>query len=80
LISGAVDNPATADFETSKGVKVVESFEDMGLKDELLRGIYDFGTFSFYQTEAESVALGPMMLCKIGCNPFQCLGSPLLLN
>jgi ATP-dependent RNA helicase len=38
-----VDNPATADFETSKGVKVVESFEDMGLKDDLLRGIYDFG-------------------------------------
>ena len=39
-----MDNPATADFETSKGVKVVESFEDMNLKDELLRGIYDFGT------------------------------------
>lgn len=43
---GAVDNPATADFETSKSVKVIESFEDMGLKDELLRGIYDFGTCS----------------------------------
>lgn len=39
----AVDNPASADFETTKGVKVIESFEDMGLKDDLLRGIYDFG-------------------------------------
>ena len=45
--NGKVDNPATADFETSKSVKVIESFEDMDLKDELLRGIYDFGTSSF---------------------------------
>lgn len=40
-----MDNPASADFETSKGVKVVESFEDMGLKEDLLRGIYDFGMY-----------------------------------
>ena len=50
-----VENPATADFETTKGVRVIESFEDMGLKDELLRGIYDFGTcFRCLQGHLES--------------------------
>ena len=31
------------DFTTSKGVKVVKSFEEMGLRDELLRGAYAYG-------------------------------------
>jgi ATP-dependent RNA helicase len=31
------------DFETSKGVKVVSTFDEMGLKEPLLRGIYGFG-------------------------------------
>jgi len=30
-------------FETSKGVKVVSSFDSMGLKEELLRGLYAYG-------------------------------------
>uniref|UniRef100_A0A7S3R1Q8 RNA helicase n=1 Tax=Dunaliella tertiolecta TaxID=3047 RepID=A0A7S3R1Q8_DUNTE len=30
-------------FETSKGVKVVTSFDNMGLKEELLRGLYAYG-------------------------------------
>jgi ATP-dependent RNA helicase len=38
-----VTNPDDADFETSKSVKVAESFDQMGLKDDLLRGIYHFG-------------------------------------
>lgn len=32
-----------ADFETSKGVRVVNSFDAMNLKDDLLRGIYQYG-------------------------------------
>ena len=32
-----------ADFETSEDVEVVPSFDSMGLKDELLRGIYAYG-------------------------------------
>lgn len=31
------------DFETSKGVKVHTSFDSMGLKEELLRGLYAYG-------------------------------------
>lgn len=31
------------EFETSKGVKVVSSFDAMGLREDLLRGIYQFG-------------------------------------
>lgn len=30
-------------FETSKGVKVVNSFEAMKIRDPLLRGVYAFG-------------------------------------
>lgn len=32
-----------AAFETSKGVKVFTSFDSMGLKEELLRGLYAYG-------------------------------------
>jgi len=32
-----------ADFETTKGVTVVRSFDAMGLKEDLLRGIYAYG-------------------------------------
>jgi hypothetical protein len=31
------------EFETSNEVQVVTSFNDMGLKEELLRGIYSYG-------------------------------------
>lgn len=30
-------------FETTRGVAVVDSFEKMGLKEDLLRGIYSYG-------------------------------------
>ncbi|KAL7111972.1 hypothetical protein ACP275_05G123200 [Erythranthe tilingii] len=30
-------------FETSKGVKPILSFDEMGIKDDLLRGIYNYG-------------------------------------
>ncbi|KAK3041197.1 hypothetical protein RJ639_028457, partial [Escallonia herrerae] len=30
-------------FETSKGVQPVMTFDDMGIKDDLLRGIYEYG-------------------------------------
>jgi ATP-dependent RNA helicase len=35
--------PAAADFETSKEVKVCDSFEAMELKEDLLRGLYQYG-------------------------------------
>ena len=37
------DEDATMVFETSKGVEVVPTFDQMGLKDDLLRGIYAYG-------------------------------------
>jgi len=40
---GGIHNPNDTDFETSASVKVSDSFDKMGLKDELLRGIYHFG-------------------------------------
>jgi len=32
-----------ADFETSKGVKVVNTFDGLKLRDDLLRGVYAYG-------------------------------------
>ena len=43
MSAGKVTNPDDADFETSKSVQIAESFDTMGLKDELLRGVYHFG-------------------------------------
>ena len=37
------EDDATMVFETSKGVEVVPTFDQMGLKDDLLRGIYAYG-------------------------------------
>ena len=37
------DDDATMVFETSKEVTVVSTFDRMGLRKELLRGIYAYG-------------------------------------
>ena len=31
------------DFETTKGVKVINTFDAMGLREDLLRGLYAYG-------------------------------------
>lgn len=33
------------EFETSENVEVISSFQSMGLKEDLLRGIYAYGMF-----------------------------------
>ena len=40
---GDYDTEEGLTFETSKGIRVVTSFDDMRLKDLLMRGIYQFG-------------------------------------
>lgn len=40
---GDFDAEEGLSFETSKGVKVVNSFEAMKIRDPLLRGVYAFG-------------------------------------
>lgn len=40
---GVAEGDESMEFETSKGVKVVSSFDAMGLREDLLRGIYQFG-------------------------------------
>ena len=40
---GKLDDDSKLDFETSEDVEIVPSFDTMGLKDELLRGIYAYG-------------------------------------
>ena len=37
------DDDATMVFETSKGVDVIPTFDNMGLRENLLRGIYAYG-------------------------------------
>lgn len=35
---------SNVEFETSEDVEVVPTFDNMGLRDELLRGIYAYGS------------------------------------
>lgn len=37
------DEDATMVFETSKSVDVIGTFDGMGLREDLLRGIYAYG-------------------------------------
>ena len=39
----SVDEDEALIFETTPGVDVVPTFDSMGLKDELLRGVYNYG-------------------------------------
>ena len=41
-MAAAIDDDKI-EFETSEDVEVVGSFDSMGFKDELLRGIYAYG-------------------------------------
>ncbi|KAG7600194.1 DEAD/DEAH box helicase domain [Arabidopsis suecica] len=41
-IEGALDEENLV-FETTKGIKPIKSFDDMGMNDKVLRGVYDYG-------------------------------------
>ncbi|KAJ3303124.1 Eukaryotic initiation factor 4A-III [Kappamyces sp. JEL0829] len=46
-------------FETSEGVKVINSFDDMGLKEDLVRGVY---AYNFEKPSAiQQRAIGPII-------------------
>lgn len=36
---------SNVEFETSEDVEVIPTFDNMGLREELLRGIYAYGLF-----------------------------------
>lgn len=40
---------SNVEFETSEDVEVIPTFDNMGLRDELLRGIYAYGKPEYYQ-------------------------------
>lgn len=51
--------PSRTDFETSEGVRVIKSFEEMHLRDDVLRGLYAYG---FEKPSAiQQRALGPIL-------------------
>jgi len=46
-------------FESSEAVKVVSTFDQLGLKEDLLRGIYAYGVW-FFQIANICVLTGPI--------------------
>lgn len=46
---------ARVEFTTSKDLQVYPTFEAMGLKEDLLRGIYNYGAFSLISIHPPSV-------------------------
>ncbi len=65
------DDDATTVFETSREVEVVPTFDQMGLRDDLLRGIYAYGrgvygrhvsgTIYFWREKVLSVTSQPIL-------------------
>jgi len=41
------DDLTNIEFETSEEVNVIPTFDSMGLREDLLRGIYAYGTCTF---------------------------------
>ena len=41
----AAEDLTNVEFETSEDVEVLPTFDGMGLRDELMRGIYSYGLF-----------------------------------
>ncbi len=42
------DDLTNIEFETSEDVNVIPTFDSMGLREDLLRGIYAYGTYDFH--------------------------------
>lgn len=47
-----VEDLTHIEFETSEGVEVINNFEKMGLRNDLLRGIYSYGKFKKMKTKS----------------------------
>ena len=43
VVETDLDDLANVEFETSDNVEVLKSFDSMGLKEDLIRGIYAYG-------------------------------------
>ena len=41
------DDLTNIEFETSEDVNVIPTFDSMGLREDLLRGIYAYGTYKW---------------------------------
>lgn len=44
--SAMYEDLSNVEFETSEEVEVVDKFKNMGLREELMRGIFAYGMFS----------------------------------
>ena len=60
------DDLTNIEFESSEDVKVIPTFESMGLRDDLLRGIYAYGFEkpSTIQQRAIPYHQGPRCYCS----------------
>lgn len=45
---------SNVEFDTSEDVEVIPTFDTMGLRDELLRGIYTYGNYFYNFPNLES--------------------------
>lgn len=43
---------SNVEFETSEDVEVIPTFDSMGLREDLLRGIYAYGSYVFRDVES----------------------------
>jgi hypothetical protein len=60
-------------FESSEAVSVISTFDDLGLKEDLLRGIYAYSAHSLSSRLSRSLIRGPLQTLK---SPMQFSSAP----
>lgn len=48
---------SNVEFDTSEDVEVIPTFDSMGLRDELLRGIYTYGNYELINDASNHIHL-----------------------
>lgn len=50
-MSGLITDESKLVFESSEAIKVISTFDELHLKEDLLRGIYAYSTSIFYSSQ-----------------------------
>lgn len=51
----AFEDLSNVEFETSEGVEVIDKFKNMGLREELMRGIFAYGMYKLFNSNTSHV-------------------------
>ena len=60
------DDMTKIEFETSEGVEVIPTFDGIGLREDLLRGIYAYGLYNrLFDTRTREIGRNVGKICEV---------------